>query len=405
MSRKPILKKLFFLISLALLFFLDFSQPVQAVSEEECHAKEEAQEWGEAIKCWDDYFGAKKNTLRNEIQSKSVEIDLTTKRIVATRQSISQLEEEITNLDVKITDLDVSLDQLSEVLIKRISETYKKGKLDPLALLFSSKDFSQFVSRYKYLRVMQSHDRRLILEMETARTNYQDQKELKEEKQTKLESLKKNLEWEKHELDQAVAAKKILLSETEVSYQQALARIRAQQAKLSGVSLFGKPAEFKEWALDNHYFNQTDVRWAMMLIGGGVYANSYMWEYGCAVTSMAMVLHKWGVDIDPGRLSQSPIYRGDLIAWQDVSGPGGFGGTVKVVGHSYGGTVDWEEIDQTLSNGNWVIVYVTGIGHYVVLLNKEGDDYKIHDPYFGPNQSFYSRYSKGAVDEMIIYTR
>jgi peptidoglycan hydrolase CwlO-like protein len=404
MPKPLVLKNIFWLFFFLIALFFWPVSPVQAVTEDECRAIEERESWDEAESCWQEYFGAKKQTLNNEIKNKTIQIDLTTGRITSARKNIAQLVEEIENLDGIIYRLDGSLDYLSEILINRIEATYKRGKIDPLMLMFSSSDFANFINRYKYLRVVQAHDRRLLLEMETSRSNYEDQKNLKEEKQVEMEAWQKKLEREKVSLDRIVQAKKVLLAETEASYQQTLSRIMAEKTKLAGVSVFGKPVEFKEWSGENNYFNQTDKRWAMMLIGGGVYVKSYMWEYGCAVTSMSMVLKKWGADIDPGRLSQSPIYRADLIAWQDVPGVG-FGGTIKVIGHGYGGVVNWEEINQSLNSGNWVIVYVGGVGHYVVLLSKEGDDYKMHDPYFGPNMSFNSKYSQGAVDEMIIYTR
>ncbi|MFC1727303.1 coiled-coil domain-containing protein [Patescibacteria group bacterium] len=386
---------------------LSWPPKVWAVDEEECRSKEESQDWDGAEKCWEEYFGTKKRTLKNEIDNKIVQIDLTSRKIVSTQQRTDQLIQEVEGLGGKIENLDSSLDQLSEVLIKRVTATYKRGTIDPFVLFLSSNDFSEFVARYQYLRRIQAHDRQLLLQMEMARSNYEDQKILKEEKQIELEQWQKKLEQEKAYLNRVAKAKQVLLKETEVSYQRTLSRISAEKSKLAGVSVFGKPVEFKQWSGENNYFNQTDSRWAMMLIGGGVYYQpsdpSYMWKYGCAVTSMAMVLKKWGVDIDPGRLSQSPVYRADLIAWQDI--PGGFGGSIKVVGHGYGGWVSWGEIDSTLNSGNWVIVYISGVGHYVVLLNKEGDDYKMHDPYFGPNMSFNSKYSKGSVDETIVYSR
>jgi len=403
-----LVKKTSLYFFLFVFFLVGCKQPALAVSEKECQQQEEAKDWSAAEKCWNDYFSTKKRTLKNEIQSKTVQIDLTTGRIVSAQKTIADLEKEIDQLGGKIDRLDSSLNELSEVLVKRISETYKKGQIDPFALFFSSKNFADFISRFKYLRVIQLHDRKLLIQMETAKTNYEGQKNLKEEKQTQLESWKIKLEREKIELANIIQAKKILLTETEASYQRTLARIAAEKAKIAGVSLFGRPTEFKQWPGDDHYFNQTDTRWAMMLIGGGLYDAgdpSYMWKYGCAVTSMAMVLQKWGVAIDPGKLSQSPIYQTDLIAWQNVPGSGGFGGQIKVVGHGYGGRVSWEEIDQELAQSHWVIVYLNGVGHYVVLLAKEGDDYKMHDPYFGPNLSFSSKYSKGVVDEMVLYTR
>lgn len=411
-SKMRRLKRICYFLFLFSLVTLIFSSKTFAISEDECRKKLDSgdlslEELNQCEGILSESYKEERRTRTEAIENITTMIKITTSKIIARANEIRNLEEEISNLTVKIARLDVSLDQLSEILVRRIAETYKKGKIDALALLLSSSNFSEFIGRYKYLRVIQIHDRKLMIQMETVRTNYGDQKTVKEQKQTELEIAKMKLEEDKRKLAEEEQIQKELLAETERSYQQILAKIAAEKRKLAGASTFGKPAEFKIWPEDNNYFNQTDKRWATMLIGGGVYYDpddpSYMWKYGCAVTSMAMVLKKWGADIDPSRLSQSQIYRTDLIAWQDVPGPGGFGGSIEVVGHAYGGVVDWDRIDGALNSGNWVIVYVSDVGHYVVLLNKEGDSYKMHDPYFGPNLSFNSKYSKGAVDEMVIY--
>lgn len=349
-------------------------------------------------------------TLSSAINYLDNKIKLTAISIVQSEKQLQVLEKEIDKLSTKIGRLDESLADISHLLLLRIIETYKKGKVEPLYLFLSADGFSQFLSRYQYLKIIQAHDRKLLYQMEQTRSNYNDQKTLKEIKQEEIERLKTKLERQKATLSQEKESKKVLLAETkgkEVEYQKILARLRAEKAKLSGAGLFGKPAEFKIWTDANYYFNQTDKRWAEDLIGGGVFYDpndpSYMWKYGCAVTSMAMVLKKYGVDIDPGRLATQSIYVTDLIAWQDV--PSLYGGSIVIKGHGYGGYPDWQIIDQKLSEGKWVIVYVTSQGHYVVLLSKEGDDYKMHDPYFGNELSFNERYSQSAVDEMVIYER
>lgn len=172
-----------------------------------------------------------KKTLRTEIKRFDTLIAVTATRIYQTVTQIKSLEEEILTLTKKISSLDISLDKLSEVLLERIAATYKKGKIEPLALFFSSKDFSAFVSRYKYLRVIQLHDRNLMFQMETTRTNYEDQKNLKEEKQKELETARKKLESQKILLDQQKADKERLLQITqnkEQRYQQLLAATRAE---------------------------------------------------------------------------------------------------------------------------------------------------------------------------------
>lgn len=85
---------------------------------------------------------------------------------------------------------------------------------------------------------MQHHDRRLMVQMETARTNYEDQKTLKEEKQEELELAKKKLESQKILLAQQKADKENLLRITqndEKRYQSLLAAARAEQEAMLNV--------------------------------------------------------------------------------------------------------------------------------------------------------------------------
>jgi len=195
----------------------------------------------ECISLWSGLVGEKRQqitTLKTELQRFDASIAITTAQIYKTVGEIDQLEKEIAVLGTKIGHLDISLDQLSEILVKRIAETYKKGRLDSFALLFSSNNFSDFVGRYKYLRVIQLHDRKLMLQMESVRANYADQKTVKEEKQVELEAARKKLEAQKLVLAQQKADRQRLLAATqndEKTYQQLISRARAELVAIQGI--------------------------------------------------------------------------------------------------------------------------------------------------------------------------
>lgn len=243
-------KKFFFL--LVMLFFI-FSSFSLAITPEECEKKIGKKELSldeakECEKILNDLYlkaGEQRRTLQGEIAKFNTAISLTTTRIYTTTKQIEVLEKEIADLTAKIGRLDVSLDSLSQILIKRIVETYKRGRIEPLTFLFSSNDFSQFVAHWKYLRVMQAHDRKLIIQLESVRTNYEDQKNLKEEKQAELEAAKKKLESQKNLLSQQKADKENLLRITqnnELRYQQLLAATRAEIEAIQGI-IAGKGTE------------------------------------------------------------------------------------------------------------------------------------------------------------------
>lgn len=171
-------------------------------------------------------------TLNQQISVMDTQIKIALLKISQTEVQIKVLEDEINVLSGKIVRLDTSLDYLSKVLLSRVSENYKARRVDPVSLFFSSRNFSDFVSCYRYLQKAQLHDRELLVSMEKTRLNYDEQKALKEKAQASLEKLNKQLVTQKLQLAVQITDKKRLLEETrgkEVEYQRILAAARAEQ--------------------------------------------------------------------------------------------------------------------------------------------------------------------------------
>jgi hypothetical protein len=85
---------------------------------------------------------------------------------------------------------------------------------------------------------MQVHDRKLMVQMESVRTNFEDQKTLKQQKQNELEAAKKKLESQKALLAQQKIDKENLLRLTQnngLKYQQLLAASRAEIEAIQGI--------------------------------------------------------------------------------------------------------------------------------------------------------------------------
>lgn len=159
-----------------------------------------------------------RETLSSQIVYMDSQIRLTTLRI-------AQTEEEIEVLTGKISRLEVSLDALAVLVGKRIEATYKKALvIDPISLLFSSQKFSDFFTRYKYLKVIQAHDKRLLLAMEMTRVNYDEQKQKEEELKSKLELQQKLLASQKRDKEYLLEVTK----NDEKRYQEFLAEARRE---------------------------------------------------------------------------------------------------------------------------------------------------------------------------------
>jgi septal ring factor EnvC (AmiA/AmiB activator) len=165
------------------------------------------------------------------------QIRLTTLKINETQTKITQLGKEIDSLSAKIGRLDESLDYLSKILLEKIVQTYKRGYIPDFYLLFSSSGFADFLSRAKYLGIVQAHDKTLMYQMQETKNNYAQQRELREEKKKEQEQLKLRLESQKLTLAQQIKDKQTLLEVTrndERRYQDLLASARAEQQALEG---------------------------------------------------------------------------------------------------------------------------------------------------------------------------
>lgn len=187
-----------------------------------------------------------KQTLAKTISYINTKIQLTQKQIQSTEAEIQILEEEVAALSGKIEILNTNLESISEILINRISTTYKKSvSTEPMYLLLTSDGLNSFLKRYKYLKVGQKHDREVMFELEKAKVNFNEQKEAKEIKQQQLETAKRKLENQKAGLAQQQKEKQALMQITkndEKTYQQLVARAKAELEAIQAV-IAGKGKE------------------------------------------------------------------------------------------------------------------------------------------------------------------
>ena len=127
-------------------------------------------------------------------------------------------------------------------------------------------------------------------------------------------------------------------------------------------------------------FFQGDSRWGNESLGE---TPGTLGAEGCAVSSAAMTLGFYGMDIDPKRLNRFLTdhqgYEGKgWLKWESAAGfaPG-------IVEKAYEDLPSYRLIDWNLLHGNPVIVRIRrsdGITHFVVIVGKRGFDYLIRDP-------------------------
>jgi len=174
-------------------------------------------------------------TLANQINLINSNIALTTAKINTIRAAITKLSSEIDDLAGQIDRLEVLLTRRSELVLKRIPEAYKRRAAPQFGVLLFSQNFSDFLSRIKYISRVEQEDVQLLFQLKATQNHFGEIKNLREQKKTQQETYKRELELESRELDRQKREKQALLEQTrnsEAVYQQLLAQALAERQAL-----------------------------------------------------------------------------------------------------------------------------------------------------------------------------
>lgn len=180
----------------------------------------------------DDLTG-KISVLQNQAQTLSGQIVFYDSQIKLTTLKIFQTEGQIASISAKINSLEDKLQEKSRLLEKQIRLSYKQGQLDPLQIFFSSDDVSQLISRFKYLQIVQSTNRRFLAETQAVQNNYGQQKTLIQDSQKRLQVQKTSLANLRTDRDNLLKQTK----NNETIYQQQLKQAR-QELEALATSIF-----------------------------------------------------------------------------------------------------------------------------------------------------------------------
>lgn len=343
-----------------------------------------------------------KKTLSSQIAVMDSQIKLTQLRIDATKREIADLTEDIQTTNKKIIGLEDSLRNFTKVLLNRIVATYQIGSVQPLHVLLSSNSVSDFFSRANYLRIVQAHDKKLIYETQQTKNDYANQKEIFEDKKKKVESLKKQLEVYTLQINQEKKSKQTLLAATQNDEQMYQKLLREAQAQIQAFKSFSLSKTGGAVSIlppqpspDGWFYNQRDERWGRNTMGS---SNEQVWDVGCLVTSIAMVLKKHGSNVAPSDIAANNSYFFSNTAYLLLPWAGGkFSSTWGF---------DQGSIDGKLSSGEVVIVGLrAGVygQHFVVLKSGSNGDYVMNDPWNGPDLKFSDFYSTSQIFQYGFY--
>jgi peptidoglycan hydrolase CwlO-like protein len=334
-----------------------------------------------------------KSTLSSQIQYMDTQIYITGLRSQETTEKIEKTEYEIDTIDDWIDDLDVSLDKLSKTLLERIIAGYKTRKSSIVDVIFDSESASDAVNKLKYYEIARDSNKKVLLEVQEAKLNYEEQRKLREKKKKELDVLKATLINQEEDLKIQQEAKRTLLQVTqndESNYSQLLAEAKRQIAAYkqfvatTGVGTIA--ANGLGTGEGGWYLSQRDERWAGAQMGN---SNESVLDVGCFITSISMVMRFYGSDFSPLNIASSPNYFVPGSAYMYL--PANFNGSWPN-GKNYK-NISYSEIGSYLGKNVPVIAGVRGSSHYVVLKKVDGTDFIMNDPIYGPDKKVSDYYS------------
>jgi len=186
-------------------------------------------------------------TLTNTINLLNGQISLQQLQVSLSIAEIGKLENEVLDLSERIKGLGYSLDRLSTVLIERVQAQYKQSRTSPSLQLLGSDSLTDVIAQLRYLSIAQKQTADVMARTETQRSEYDVQKDLKEEKQEELQVKKISLENLQASLKSQKSDQQYLLGETknnEANYQSELAKTLAELEAIQSI-IAGRGSETK----------------------------------------------------------------------------------------------------------------------------------------------------------------
>ena len=348
-------------------------------------------------------------SLSNQISYLNANIEKTEIEIELKEKEISLLELDISKIEEEIKSKEKSIQEMKKRIAETIKSLYEYDSQNLVRLTLTQGSLSDFFDEVVYVNNLQESIGEALEQLKADKKVFELSKGTLLEREQATSKAKEELVGQISKLDYDKQQKSFLFEITkgdEEVYKKLLANIETQKKQLLGdlsylSSLRSREIEeivkrtggrlcgvFKTIP----YFAQDDSRWASVLIGG--FPGVTMANYGCAVTSVAMVFNRYGISITPGQLAREDIfvcYGGNcgLIVWPSKWTP--TNPKTKLVLNTADGGVDWSRIDSELNQSYPVILNIklndgSGREHFVVVVGKVNGKYWVYDPIYSVSQ-------------------
>ncbi|MCL5093852.1 MAG: C39 family peptidase [Patescibacteria group bacterium] len=332
-------------------------------------------------------------TLQNEVANFDNQIYLISLQIQKLQLEINGVQAEIDETIAEIKKAEDELTRQKEFLKENLRVFYEEGQISSIEIIASSNNFSEYIDRTEYLKTLQDKIIETVNKINELKIQLDLKKKDLEVQKTKLLATKNEQDTQKAALDSQRYAKTMILDQVkgqEDNFQQLISK---KQGDIRSIyNTIGKPPTGSALSIVNRYphYYQHDPAW-----GNYNYDSGYtLAEFGCLITSLAMLRTYYGLPINPEQEAQQHSFSNGNLLWgsaQTIAGR-------NLIENAW--YADWTNINISLAAGKPVIigVHMGSYDHYVLLIGINNGTYLVNDPYFGSGG-----YDLSQVFQTIIY--
>lgn len=372
--------------------------------------KAEAKTFADEVAIYDDQI----QTIQLQIQSTQAQIDVANSKI--------------TNINGQIADNETQMLVQKENLRENLRVFYEQGEVSSMEIIASSDNLSEYMNKSEYLRSLMENISNTVNKIEILKQQLSDDKNNVEKKKQEIVSLQQTQLNQKSDLDRERYSKELLLSQATKqggTIQEIIASKEAEKKKVQSIldnppppppvappavitpspTPGGNTPPPAQGTVPMYYQNQGWWAWTPIndTMRPANAAPSYMADFGCKISSLAMIMKYYGRNVDPGTIAQNSRYfasgwQWDYLYWAGAQSASGLNMS-KESSYSYA------KADQWASNGKPFIasgdIFGVGYTHSVVITGRTADGrWIMNDPIQG--QGLIFPLSPGQISDYIF---
>jgi peptidoglycan hydrolase CwlO-like protein len=328
--------------------------------------------------------------VKTQISNLNGQISQAESAISQTNSQISDTTSKIADLESQIKVQEDNLAQEKEKMHKVINSWYMEGDGGGLfESMLSSNSISEVTTKEQYYESIRQEISGMIDEINKLKDQLKIQKEEQEARMSELNGLKDSQTQQQKSLQSNQIMKNRLLNDTTAAIsdlqaqqkvaEQKIAEIQRNINALSSTKSWGTQIVSSGGGLPVPSYYQTGN---YTILGNASDPRINVNNYGCLITSFAMIASYYGNSVTPTSIALNPA-NFDNEGYLRGGAPFGIGVYTSRV-------ASWSEVDNELDNNRPVIasIYLPSVGainqdgssHFIVIKGKSGSKYLMNDP-------------------------